>query len=242
MPLKLPSEAHLAPLLEAGMQAMGINYSPEQRDQLLAYLQLLVTWNRAYNLTAIRDPSEMVQLHLLDSLAMLPHLSGQRLIDVGTGAGLPGIPLAIICPQRHFTLLDSNGKKTRFLFQARCDLGLTNLVEIQSRVELHRPAVPYDAVLSRAFTSVADMVDKCSHLLSDEGLFLAMKGKFPQSELSEVGKDYKVDASHRLQIPGVDGERHLIVIRRDPQPDVKLYSRVEIKSAAPQQLKGQFSD
>ena len=217
MPLKLPAEPHLAPLLEAGMQQMGVEYSSEQRDMLLAYLQLLMTWNRAYNLTAIRDPREMIKLHLLDSLAVLPHLSGKRLIDVGTGAGLPGIPLAIMCPERDFTLLDSNGKKTRFLFQARCDLGLSNLKEINSRVESHRPEVPYDAVLSRAFTSVADMVNKCSHLLSPEGLFLAMKGKFPQSELSEVGKDYKVNASHTLQVPGVDGERHLIVISRDVQ-------------------------
>ena len=217
MPLKLPAEPHLAPLLEAGMQQMGVEYSSEQRDMLLAYLQLLMTWNRAYNLTAIRDPREMIKLHLLDSLAVLPHLSGKRLIDVGTGAGLPGIPLAIMCPERDFTLLDSNGKKTRFLFQARCDLGLSNLKEINSRVENHQPVVPYDAVLSRAFTSVADMVNKCSHLLSPEGLFLAMKGKFPQSELSEVGKDYKVNASHTLQVPGVDGERHLIVISRDVQ-------------------------
>ena len=217
MPLKLPAEPHLAPLLEAGMQQMGVEYSSEQRDMLLAYLQLLMTWNKAYNLTAIRDPGEMIKLHLLDSLAVLPHISGKRLIDVGTGAGLPGIPLAIMCPERDFTLLDSNGKKTRFLFQARCDLGLSNLKEINSRVESHRPEVPYDAVLSRAFTSVADMVNKCSHLLSPEGLFLAMKGKFPQSELSEVGKDYKVNASHTLQVPGVDGERHLIVISRDVQ-------------------------
>ena len=217
MRLKLPAEPHLAPILEAGMQQMEVEYSSEQRDMLLAYLQLLMTWNKAYNLTAIRDPGEMIRLHLLDSLAVLPHISGKRLIDVGTGAGLPGIPLAIMCPERDFTLLDSNGKKTRFLFQARCDLGLSNLKEINSRVENHRPEVPYDAVLSRAFTSVADMVNKCSHLLSPEGLFLAMKGKFPQSELSEVGKDYKVNASHTLQVPGVDGERHLIVISRDVQ-------------------------
>jgi len=217
MRLKLPAEPHLAPILEAGMQQMEVEYSSEQRDMLLAYLQLLMTWNKAYNLTAIRDPGEMIKLHLLDSLAVLPHLSGKRLIDVGTGAGLPGIPLAIMCPERDFTLLDSNGKKTRFLFQARCDLGLSNLKEINSRVENHQPEVPYDAVLSRAFTSVAGMVKKCSHLLSPEGLFLAMKGKFPQSELSEVGKDYKVNASHTLQVPGVDGERHLIVISRDVQ-------------------------
>ena len=201
--------------LEAGMQSMAIDYSAEQRDQLLAYLQLLITWNRAYNLTAIRDPAEMVKLHLLDSLTVLPHIQGQRLIDVGTGAGLPGIPLAIMCPDRHFTLLDSNGKRTRFLFQARCELGLANVSEIQSRVEQHRPDRGYDAVLSRAFTSVADMVNKCAHLLTTDGLFLAMKGKFPQSELSEVGKAYKVDVSHTLQVPGVEGERHLIVISRN---------------------------
>ena len=215
MPLKLPRESHLAASLEAGMQSMAIDYSAEQRDQLLAYLQLLITWNRAYNLTAIRDPAEMVKLHLLDSLTVLPHIQGQRLIDVGTGAGLPGIPLAIMCPDRHFTLLDSNGKRTRFLFQARCELGLANVSEIQSRVEEHRPDRGYDAVLSRAFTSVADMVNKCAHLLTTDGLFLAMKGKFPQSELSEVGKAYKVDVSHTLQVPGVEGERHLIVISRN---------------------------
>ena len=221
MRLKLPAEPHLAPILEAGMQQMGVEYSSEQRDMLLTYLQLLMTWNKAYNLTAIRDPGEMIKLHLLDRLAVLPHVAGRRLIDVGTGAGLPGIPLAIMCPERDFTLMDSNGKKTRFLFQARCDLGLSNLKEINSRVENHRPEVPYDAVLSRAFTSVADMVKKCSHLLSPEGLFLAMKGKFPQSELSEVGKGYKVNASHILQVPGVDGERHLIVISRDAQRSSK---------------------
>ncbi|MDC3263962.1 16S rRNA (guanine(527)-N(7))-methyltransferase RsmG [Porticoccaceae bacterium] len=211
----MPRESHLAASLEAGMQSMAIDYSAEQRDQLLAYLQLLITWNRAYNLTAIRDPAEMVKLHLLDSLTVLPHIQGQRLIDVGTGAGLPGIPLAIMCPDRHFTLLDSNGKRTRFLFQARCELGLANVSEIQSRVEEHRPDRGYDAVLSRAFTSVADMVNKCAHLLTTDGLFLAMKGKFPQSELSEVGKAYKVDVSHTLQVPGVEGERHLIVISRN---------------------------
>jgi len=127
---------------------------------------------------------------------------------------LPGIPLAIMYPDKQFTLLDSNGKKTRFLFQVRCHLGLTNVTEIQSRVEQHQPRECYDAVLSRAFTSIADMVDKCHHLLAAQGVFLAMKGKFPQSELSEVAKDYKVETSHTLQVPGVEGERHLIVIGR----------------------------
>ena len=214
MPLKLPAESQLADVLEAGMQEMGVDYSSLQRDQLLAYLELLITWNKAYNLTAIRDPAQMIALHLLDSLTILPHVNGKHLIDVGTGAGLPGIPLAIMCPDQQFTLLDSNGKKTRFLFQARCQLGLANVTEIQSRVEQHQPRECYDVVLSRAFTSIAEMVDKCHHLLAAQGVFLAMKGKFPHSELSEVAKDYKVEASHTLQVPGVEGERHLIVIGR----------------------------
>jgi 16S rRNA (guanine527-N7)-methyltransferase len=214
MPLKLPAESQLADILEAGMQNMGVDYTSLQRDQLLAYLELLISWNKAYNLTAIRDPAQMIALHLLDSLTVLPHVTGEHLIDVGTGAGLPGIPLAIMYPDKQFTLLDSNGKKTRFLFQVRCHLGLTNVVEIQSRVEQHQPRKCYDAVLSRAFTSIADMVDKCHHLLAAQGVFLAMKGKFPQSELSEVAKDYKVETSHTLQVPGVEGERHLIVIGR----------------------------
>jgi len=214
VPLKLPAESQLADILEAGMQNMGVDYTSLQRDQLLAYLKLLISWNKAYNLTAIRDPAQMIALHLLDSLTVLPHVTGEHLIDVGTGAGLPGIPLAIIYPDKQFTLLDSNGKKTRFLFQVRCHLGLTNVTEIQSRVEQHQPRECYDAVLSRAFTSIADMVDKCHHLLAAQGVFLAMKGKFPQSELSEVAKDYKVETSHTLQVPGVEGERHLIVIGR----------------------------
>ena len=204
-------------LLESGMQGMGLQYSPQQRDQLMAYLQLLISWNKAYNLTAIRDPQQMVALHLLDSLAVFPYLKGEHLVDVGTGAGLPGIPLAIMSPQRRFTLVDSNGKKTRFLFQVRCDLGLSNVIERQSRVEAYQPDQAYDAVISRAFTSVSDMVDKCQHLLKPNGQFLAMKGKFPQSELSEVVKDYKVDASHVLQVPGVEAERHLIVISQRQQ-------------------------
>lgn len=214
MPLKLPAESQLADILEAGMQNMGVDYTSLQRDQLLAYLELLISWNKAYNLTAIRDPAQMIALHLLDSLTVLPHVTGEHLIDVGTGAVLPGIPLAIMYPDKQFTLLDSNGKKTRFLFQVRCHLGLTNVTEIQSRVEQHQPRECYDAVLSRAFTSIADMVDKCHHLLAAQGVFLAMKGKFPQSELSEVAKDYKVETSHTLQVPGVEGERHLIVIGR----------------------------
>ena len=216
MPRNLKSEPALRAQLEKGLETLGIDCSAQQVDQLLDYLSLLVTWNSAYNLTAIRDPEQMVARHLLDSLAILPFMTGENLIDVGTGPGLPGIPLAIMCPEKTFKLLDSNGKKTRFLFHARCQLKLQNLTEIQSRVEQFIPEKTYDTVLSRAFTSVAEMVDKCEHLLNPDGRFLAMKGKFPQSELSLLAKDYKVDVSHRLTVPGVDGERHLIEISKAP--------------------------
>lgn len=214
MPRDLKSEPALRAQLEKGIDQLGIQCSPHQVEQLLDYVGLLFTWNSAYNLTAIRDPEQMIALHILDSLAILPFVTGDNLIDVGTGPGLPGIPLAIMCPDKTFKLLDSNGKKTRFLFHARCQLKLQNLTEIQSRVEKFQPEQTYDTVLSRAFTSVAEMVDKCKHLLNPDGHFLAMKGKFPQSELSLLEKDYKVDVSHRLAVPGVEGERHLIEISK----------------------------
>ncbi len=213
----LISDLELRELLESGLEELGVECSPYQIQQLLDYVSLLVSWNSAYNLTAVREPAQMIALHLLDSLAILPYITGQNFIDVGTGAGLPGIPLAIMCPDKNFKLLDSNGKKTRFLFHARCQLGLKNLTEIQARVESFIPETPYDTVLSRAFTSVAEMVDKCQHLLSPEGRFLAMKGKFPQSELSLLEKGYMVEVSHQLKVPGVDGERHLIEISKSSQ-------------------------
>ena len=208
------SEPALRAQLEKGLEELDLECSAYQVEQLLDYLSLLVTWNSAYNLTAIREPERMIALHILDSLAILPYVTGDNLIDVGTGPGLPGIPLAIMCPEKTFKLLDSNGKKTRFLFHARCQLKLQNLSEVQSRVEQFIPENTYDTVLSRAFTSVAEMVDKCKHLLNDDGHFLAMKGKFPQSELSLLEKDYKVDVSHRLVVPDVEGERHLIKISK----------------------------
>ena len=215
----LKSDPVLRAQLESGVKELGVECSPHQIEQLLNYVSLLVTWNSAYNLTAVREPEEMIALHLLDSLAILPYITGQSFIDVGSGAGLPGIPLAIMCPEKTFKLLDSNGKKTRFLFQVRSRLGLKNITEVQIRVERYVPPKTYDTVLSRAFTSVAEMVDKCKHLLSPDGQFLAMKGKFPESELSLLEKGYKVDASHRLAVPGVKGERHLIQISQSSTTD-----------------------
>lgn len=203
-------------ILETGIRELGLSLETPQVEQLLDYLALLQQWNRAYNLTAVTDPAEMVGLHLLDSLAVLPHLSGGAFIDVGTGAGLPGIPLAIASPDRQFTLLDSNGKRVRFLFQVRVALGLGNVTEIQSRAEEFEPERRFDGVISRAFTSLLQMVEKTRHLLAAEGKFYAMKGRYPEKELRELAKDYTVSACHHLEVPGIGGERHLVEIGLSP--------------------------
>jgi 16S rRNA (guanine527-N7)-methyltransferase len=199
--------------LETGLRELNLNCSSLQLEKLLKYLELLQRWNKAFNLTAIRDPLQMVRLHLLDSLAIHPYVQGLKsIIDVGTGPGLPGIPLAILNPEINFTLLDSNGKKTRFLFQAINELKLTNASEINHRVEAYQPNQLFDAVISRAFSSISDMLNQCDHLVSDQGCFLAMKGKKPDSELSQMTKAYKVVEVNEVNVPLIDSERHLIKI------------------------------
>jgi len=195
------------------LRELNLNCSSLQLEKLLKYLELLQRWNKAFNLTAIRDPLQMVRLHLLDSLAIHPYVQGLKsIIDVGTGPGLPGIPLAILNPEINFTLLDSNGKKTRFLFQAINELKLTNASEINHRVEAYQPNQLFDAVISRAFSSISDMLNQCDHLVSDQGCFLAMKGKKPDSELSQMSKAYKVIEVSEVNVPLIDSERHLIKI------------------------------
>ncbi len=202
-------------LLLQGAIELGVNVSDIQVELLLSYLALLAKWNKTYNLSAIRDTEQMVGRHLLDSLSVVPCVqacAGMRVIDVGTGGGLPGIVLAVMFPDRHFTLLDSNGKKTRFLFQVETQLKLDNVQIENCRVEEHQPTRFYSAVISRAFASLKDMTDGCTHLLEDNGLFLAMKGVYPTDELSELEKRYKVSASHQLRVPGEEGERHIVVL------------------------------
>jgi 16S rRNA (guanine527-N7)-methyltransferase len=209
------SLSHNQQALELGIKTLGLSCTSQQVEQLLAYLEMLQRWNKAYNLTAIREPIQMVRLHLLDSLAINPYVQGvKHIIDVGTGPGLPGIPLAILNPDINFTLLDSNGKKTRFLFQAINDLSLANAKEINHRVEKYEPEQLFDIVLSRAFSSISDMLTQCDHLVSDSGYFLAMKGKKPNSELSQITKDYKVVNLSQINVPQVDSERHLIKITK----------------------------
>ena len=198
--------------IQFGCDQLGLSPDAVQIEQLLDYLALLARWNKTYNLTAVRDQRQMVTRHLLDSLAVAPWLAGARFIDVGTGAGLPGVPLAIIHPQYEFHLLDSSGKKARFLFQVKTALCLDNIVVHQARVESYQVAQPFDAVLSRAFASLRDMTVASRHLLAAGGKFLAMKGAYPATELDDIRQSFSEVAVHPLVVPGLAEQRHLVEI------------------------------
>jgi 16S rRNA (guanine527-N7)-methyltransferase len=198
--------------LQQGLRDMNLDLTVPAREKLLIFLELLEKWNRAYNLTAVRDPEQMVPRHLLDSLSVLPHLHGTRVLDIGTGAGLPGIPLAIARPDLGFTLLDSNAKKTRFATQATHELGLKNVAIVQERVEKFHPATKFDTLIARAFASIPDMLAASRHLCAPHGgRFLVMKGVFPQEELTAVIDGYQAEVK-ALHIPGLDAARHLVIL------------------------------
>ena len=182
------------------------------RQRLLVFVRLLAKWNAAYNLTAVRDPEEMVTRHLLDSLVLLPYLHGSRVLDIGTGPGLPGIPLAVARPDCAFTLLDANAKKTRFVTQAVGELGLKNVDVLQARVENYRPEQKFDTLVARAFSSIADMLNSAQHLCAPGGRFLAMKGMYPEEELAAIPAEFAVTEVAALQVPGLDAARHLAII------------------------------
>jgi len=203
----------LAKLLGSGLTELGIDATPLQQEQLLAYLGLMQKWNKAYNLTAIRDPQQMLVRHLLDSIAVVPYLNSDEVIDVGSGGGLPGIPLAILFPEQAITTLDSNSKKTRFQNQVRIELGLDNLEVIHGRVETVEDR-HFGQVISRAFASIVDMVTLSHALLAEKGVFLAMKGRYPDAELAELPPQYVLQQSYELHVPGLDEERHLLVLGR----------------------------
>lgn len=187
----------------------------QQREQLVGYVQLLDKWNKAYNLTSVRDPMEMLVKHILDSLVVSPHLVGERFIDVGTGPGLPGIPLAIMHPDKEFVLLDSLGKRIRFLKQVIHDLKINNVLPVQSRVEEFDPESGFDGVLSRAFASMTDMVNWCQHLPKPNGgVFLALKGVRPDDEITLLPEWCSVTDIKALLVPELEGERHLVILSR----------------------------
>jgi 16S rRNA (guanine527-N7)-methyltransferase len=207
------SGADLRPLVDAGLAALGLEADADQRERLLAFIALLARWNRAYNLTAVRDPTEMIPRHLLDSLTVSPYLQGEAILDAGTGAGLPGIPLAILAPTRRFVLLDSNGKKIRFVRQTVGELRLANVTAVQARLESYRSEEKFATIVSRAVTSVSALAAAAAHLLDRPARLLAMKGRYPADELDfEPPGPLRV---HRLTVPFLDGERHLIEIRYD---------------------------
>lgn len=203
--------------LHQGARQLGLELSESQVSQLLAYMALLNKWNKAYNLTAVRNPDEMVSRHLLDSLSILPFVEPGNWLDVGSGGGMPGLILAIMQPQSHFTLLDSNGKKTRFLTQAKIELKLDNLTVVNTRVEAFGPEQPFDGIVSRAFSALNDFVQLTRHLAKPATRWLAMKGQYPADELAALPVDFQLLASHVLQVPGCQGSRHLLILQRQPQ-------------------------
>lgn len=205
--------AALAPRLREGLLRLALDES--LIPPLLAYLSLLQKWNGAYNLTAIRDPEQMVGLHLLDSLSILPSLHGAALIDIGSGAGLPGIPIAIACPQRAVSLVEPVGKKARFLREVVRQLKLSNVRVFDRRAEHVDEPAAYDCLSARALGSLAQLIDYGGHLLKPDGKLLAMKGQWPADELAGLPKGWVLEHSQRLAVPGVEGERHLLVLTRE---------------------------
>ncbi|PJI46170.1 MAG: 16S rRNA (guanine(527)-N(7))-methyltransferase RsmG [Pseudomonas sp.] len=209
--------ARHAEALSRGIQTLGLDIDKATQQRLLDYLALLAKWNKAYNLTAVRDVDEMVSRHLLDSLSIVPPFEaagGERWLDVGSGGGMPGIPLAILFPGKSLTLLDSNGKKTRFLTQVKLELKLDNLQVIHSRVEAFQPELPFNGIVSRAFSSLEDFTNWTRHLGDAQTNWLAMKGVHPSDELAALPEDFRVEAECALAVPGCQGQRHLLILRR----------------------------
>ncbi len=206
--------AELLSRLRTLVAQSDLTLSETQLAQCIQYVTLLDKWNSAYNLTSVRDPEEMLIKHVLDSLVVAPFLIGQHFIDVGTGPGLPGVLLAIYYPEKQFTLLDSLGKRIRFLNQVKMQLQLQNIHPLQSRVEDHHPLQGYDGVISRAFASLNDMLNWCRHLPAPDGRFFAMKGAAVQEEIAALPDFVKVDAIHPLQVPQLDAQRHLVVLSK----------------------------
>ncbi|MDH3003167.1 16S rRNA (guanine(527)-N(7))-methyltransferase RsmG [Pasteurella multocida] len=206
-------EQQLSQKLEILLKQTALSITDQQKEQLIKLVLLLNKWNKAYNLTSVRDPMEMLVKHILDSVVVSPHLQGKHFIDVGTGPGLPGLPLAIVNPNKHFVLLDSLGKRISFIRNAIRELGLDNVEAVLSRVEEYHPEQPFDGVLSRAFASLKDMTDWCQHLPKQDGYFYALKGLYHQEEVEELSEKFTIQQVIRLQVPELIGERHLVIVK-----------------------------
>ncbi len=210
----MQTDITLLNLLRQHLAQTSLEVSEQQLQQLVQYVQMMDKWNKAYNLTSVRDPKQMLSKHIVDSVVVAPHLQGTSFIDVGTGPGLPGIPLAIMLPEAHFVLLDSLGKRVRFMKQVGFELGLKNIEPVQSRVEEYTQHAPFDGVLSRAFASLKDMLHWCQHLVDFQGTYFALKGQYPEDELADLPQGFEFKQAIKLDVPGLEGERHLIKLAK----------------------------
>ncbi|HEX9392859.1 MAG TPA: 16S rRNA (guanine(527)-N(7))-methyltransferase RsmG [Usitatibacteraceae bacterium] len=204
----------LTDLLTNGLKELALAISVQQQEKLLEYVGLLCKWNKTYNLTAVREPEKMIGLHILDSLAVLPYLNAVNILDVGTGGGLPGIPLAIARADSSVTMLDSLQKKTTFVRQAITELGLKNAWVVCERVEHYQPLAKFDLVISRAFAELSDFINSAAHTVVDSGRFFAMKGVYPHDEIARLPATHKVEQVIELSVPQIEGKRHLVVLKK----------------------------
>jgi len=195
--------------LAAGIEKLELEIPAASQQRLINYLQLILKWNQVYNLTAIRDAETMLTKHLLDSLSIVPYIHGKRILDVGSGAGLPGIPLAIALPEKSFTLLDKNGKKTRFLTQVKAQLALSNLEVVHEKVEAYQSPQCFDVITTRAFALISGIIESTKHLCCEQGCLAIMKGRYPKVELLDLPGEFEV---HELHVPGLHEMRHLVMI------------------------------
>lgn len=207
-------ENELLSVLQDNLKNYELIVTEPQQRQLIRFVLMINKWNKTYNLTSIRDPREMVFKHIIDSIVVAPFLDKIHYIDVGTGPGLPGIPLAIMCPTKQFILLDSLGKRVRFMKQVAYELKIDNIQPVQSRVEEFVASVKIDGVLSRAFASLKDMLHWCQHLVDSHGVFLALKGQVPTKELEELPLGFALQETIKLDVPGLEGERHIVKIKK----------------------------
>ena len=209
-----PAQAELGRRLEKGVAELGLSLGRDERNKLLQYLALLEKWNQVYNLTAIRDGEKMISGHLLDCLAVIPFMTGARVLDVGSGAGFPGIPVAVAKPDIQVVLLDSNHKKAAFLRQAVADLQLKNATVVCERVEAWFAGEQFDFIISRAFAEISEFIALTGHLLAPGGVFAAMKGVHPFEEIERLPADFRLRQVHAVAVPGLGAERHLVMIER----------------------------
>jgi len=209
-----PTRVELDRRLEKGAAELGLALGRDGRNKLLQYLALLEKWNQVYNLTAIRGGEKMVSAHLLDCLAVIPYMTGTRVLDAGSGAGFPGIPVAVARPDIQVALLDSNHKKAAFLRQAVAELQLKNATVVCERAESWRPAAKFDCIISRAFAEIAEFIALTMHLLAPGGVLAAMKGVYPFEEIERLPPDFRLRQVHAFAVPGLEAERHLVLIER----------------------------